>query len=632
MKSLFITVLNMSITGSFVILAIMLARLLIKKAPKKYSYVLWLIPAFRLICPFSFRSVFSIFNLNFWNVSSRKNTYAPTMNFVTENAEPYKPEYEYIIHHGVGGFSSYKVEPTYNMEEIIFYILSLIWIIGTAALLIYGLISYYNLKTKICDEVYLKDNIYVSKYISSPFVLGFIKPKIYIPEGIEESALSYVILHENCHIKKKDHIIKLISYLILCIHWFNPLCWLAFFEMTKDMEMSCDEKVLKENEGIKKNYSLVLLSFASGKKMGFTSPIAFGETSVKSRIKNVLSYKKPIFITAAAAAVILSVIAVVFASNPATQKLKELVPVASTKKCSSYAWIVGTDYNTNRVWYQHDEKFADELEDIEISLNPLADSEKEVGNFVLAVSNKGETYEKDYVYINFSKDYTKVWINDIHLNAETESSEVYKVLNPQKVKVIIESTRDGYYQNYVNIMKLENDFTLERAENEIIEIFIDKSELPELNEIPSDDEDPIVMYEFENDGLLVYDGETSNIYLKYLLRLNDSSEIRFDFRTVYDVPDENEKILIYGEYHHYFGIYESKPFGDYLKALDNKVYDGEKVTENGIRNVGNMGVIELLGIGRSAHIEAYMDEKIYEGIENHIRFNLDVPCYVVKPK
>ena len=494
------------------------------------------------------------------------------------------------------------------------------------------MINYLSVKTKVEVSEHYTDNVYKNKNISTPFVLGFIKPNIYLPYNLGEEVSPYVLAHENYHIKRKDHIIKLLAYVVLSAHWFNPFCWLAFFEMTKDMEMSCDEKVLKENEGIKKNYSLVLLSFATGKKMSFTSPIAFGETSVKSRIKNVLSYKKPIFITAAAAAVILLVIAVVFASNPATQKLKELVPVASTKKCSSYAWIVGTDYNTNRVWYQHDEKFADELEDIEISLNPLADIEKEVGNFVLAVSNEGETYEKDYVYINFSKDYTKVWINDIHLNAETESSEVYKVLNPQKVKDIIENTRGGYYQNYVNIMKLENDFTLERAENEIIEIFIDKSELPELNEIPSDDEDPIVMYEFENDGLLVYDGETSNIYLKYLLRLNDSSEIRFDFRTVYDVPDENEKMLIYGEYHHYFGIYESKPFGDYLKALDNKVYDGEKVTENGIRNVGNMGVIELLGIGRSAHIDAYMDEKIYEGIENHIRFNLYVPCYVVKPK
>lgn len=636
MKSLFISVLNMSITGSVVILAVVLGRFILKKAPKKYSYILWLIPAFRLICPFSFRSALSIFNFSFFNVTSRKNTYIPTMNFVSESLEPTVRETENIVY--AGGFASgtYEVESVYSSEEIIMLFLAGVWLVGALALFVYGIISYRNIKTCIGASDYYKENIYINKYISSPFVLGFIKPEIYLPYSLDEADYAYVLAHEGIHINRKDHIIKLAAYFILCVHWFNPLCYLAFFLMSKDMEMSCDERVLRENEGIKKNYSITLLSFASGKKFSLTSPLAFGETSVKSRIKNVLGYKKPVFAASAAGVLLLAVIIVLFMSNPSVKKLKEIAPMVSTEKYTDYEWVVGTNYNTHALWYGQWESFVDELEEIEIYSEPLkiAENKKDDDNFVLAVSINGEIYEKNYIFINFSKDYTEVWVNDVHLNDKTENSDVYKVKNPQRVKEIIESTRDTYYQNYLNILYLENDFTVEKADNKIIEIFIDKNQLPQLSEIPSDrDEGPTVMYEFENDGILVYDGDNSDIYLKYILRTDNGGKnmLRFDFRTVYDIKN-CDNILIYGDYQYYYGLYESKPFGDYLEAFDNIVYDGGSEIENGIENVGNIGPTDLMGIGRSAHIEVYMDEEVYSNINDYIKFYIDSPSYNLKAK
>lgn len=637
MKSLFITVLNMSITGSFVILAIMLARLLIKKAPKKYSYVLWLIPAFRLICPFSFRSVFSIFNLNFLNVSSRKDTYAPTMNFVSESVEPTRRRTESFIY--PGGFSSgtYEVSNNYSTEENLMNVLALIWIIGAFFLLVYGMINYLSVKTKVEDSEHYTDNVYKSKNISMPFVLGFIKPNIYLPYNLGEEVSPYVLAHENYHIKRKDHIIKLLAYVVLSVHWFNPFCWLAFFEMTKDMEMSCDEKVLKENEGIKKNYSLVLLSFATGKKMSFTSPIAFGETSVKSRIKNVLSYKKPIFITAAAAAVILLVIAVVFASNPATQKLKELVPVASLRKCNNYNWAAGEGYNTWLIRQMEYESFFDELEDIEISLNPISEDLSESrpnDNYITALDLNGRGFQS-FININFNSDFSEVWINENNLTKGNTNSRTYKVLNPEKVKTLIEQTKEQYYHNYLNVYNLEKGFNVIKNGVETIEIHVDKSSLPKLNEIPmQEDGKPFTRYPIENGGLLVYDSEVADVYLTYIMRRYnaDINLLQFEFKTVYNIPKESMSIPVFYDYESLYGVYYSKPRGLYLTASDNILYDSKESIENGIENVGPRGTIEFMGMGITAHLDAYMNVEIYENAEDYFKFYIDVPIYEITPK
>ena len=470
-----------------------------------------------------------------------------------------------------------------------------------------------------------------------PFVLGFIKPNIYLPYNLGEEVSPYVLAHENYHIKRKDHIIKLLAYVVLSVHWFNPFCWLAFFEMTKDMEMSCDEKVLKENEGIKKNYSLVLLSFATGKKMSFTSPIAFGETSVKSRIKNVLSYTKPIFITAAAAAVILLVIAVVFASNPATQKLKELVPVASLRKCNNYNWAAGEGYNTWLIRQMEYESFFDELEDIEISLNPISEDLSESrpnDNYITALDLNGRGFQS-FININFNSDFSEVWINENNLTKGNTNSRTYKVLNPEKVKTLIEQTKEQYYHNYLNVYNLEKGFNVIKNGVETIEIHVDKSSLPKLNEIPmQEDGKPFTRYPIENGGLLVYDSEVADVYLTYIMRRYnaDINLLQFEFKTVYNIPKESMSIPVFYDYECLYGVYYSKPRGLYLTASDNILYDSKESIENGIENVGPRGTIEFMGMGITAHLDAYMNVEIYENAEDYFKFYIDVPIYEITPK
>ncbi|MBO7739533.1 MAG: hypothetical protein J6S18_04100, partial [Oscillospiraceae bacterium] len=322
MESVFSLILNMSLTASWVIAAILLIRLLLKKAPKKYSYALWLVAAFRLVCPVSIESAFSLFNLRF----SLGKTVGVTLRDVpTHSVSDYIPPAQNvtvtpdIIPNPTPGFAdnlpvvpSVPAAPTVTEPAItLMGILAVIWCAGTAALLIYGVVSYIKLKRQMSTAVLLEDNIRQAAGIRSPFILGFIRPKIYIPYHLSDAELSYVLAHERYHLKRGDHIVKPLAFLILVIHWFNPLVWLAFHLMVKDMEMSCDEKVLAQDESIRKDYSSTLLSFAAGRSFPAPSPLSFGEGSVKSRIKNVLNWKKPaLWLTAAAIIICIAVIAI----------------------------------------------------------------------------------------------------------------------------------------------------------------------------------------------------------------------------------------------------------------------------------------------------------------------------------
>ena len=327
MEAVFSKLLDMSLTAAYVIVAILLIRLLLKKAPKKYSYVLWLVAAFRLVCPVSVESAFSLFNLKFdlgktVGVTLRDvpehsiSDYIPPVQNVTVPAPTHTPD---IIPSPTPGFvenipviPSTPAAPTVTEPAItLMGVLAIIRCIGIAALLIYGVVSYIKLKRQMSTAVLLEGNIRQASGIRSPFILGFIRPQIYIPYHLSEAELSYVLAHERYHLKRGDHIVKPLAFLILVLHWFNPLVWLAFHLMVKDMEMSCDEKVLSQDESIRKDYSSTLLSFAAGRSFPAPSPLSFGEGSVKSRIKNVLNWKKPaLWLTAAAIVICIAVIAI----------------------------------------------------------------------------------------------------------------------------------------------------------------------------------------------------------------------------------------------------------------------------------------------------------------------------------
>jgi beta-lactamase regulating signal transducer with metallopeptidase domain len=312
-ESIFLKILNMSITASYVILAVLAIRLFLRKAPKKYSYLLWSVVGFRLICPVSFSSVVSI--LNTLDLSNAQTSSA-ALNYIPRDiGHMANPRVTIGVPFVNSAISDSLPAPapmaSVNPLQVWITIGTVLWCVGIAALLIYSVVTYLKIKGRMATAVFMDTNVYESDQIRSPFILGFIRPKVYIPFGLSEKEKDYILRHEAYHIRRGDHLIKPLAFLILVIHWFNPSTWLAFALMTKDMEMSCDEKVLSvTGPGIVRDYSLSLLSFAANLRFPCASPLAFGETGIKQRVKNVLNFKKPkVWVIIIAALLCIAVIA-----------------------------------------------------------------------------------------------------------------------------------------------------------------------------------------------------------------------------------------------------------------------------------------------------------------------------------
>lgn len=320
MQDLFIRVLNMSITASYVVLFVCIIRILLKKVPKVFSYSLWSVVLFRLICPISFSSFFSLFGrLGRINV---QHSSLGALEYIPSNIGMMKqPQVELGVN-SVNKVVNNLLPPAVNYAsinpmQVYILLITIIWIAGICLLLTYWVISYLTFKHRLSTAMLLRDNIYESDQITSPFVLGFLKPRIYIPVGINKDSLPIILKHEQTHIARFDHVIKLIAFLVLTIHWFNPLIWCAFRLMTKDMEMSCDEKVIKElGKYIKVDYSNALLNFALKKQITSGSPLAFGESNTKERIKNVMNYNRPAFWFIIATIIVCLGVVIVSIANP----------------------------------------------------------------------------------------------------------------------------------------------------------------------------------------------------------------------------------------------------------------------------------------------------------------------------
>ena len=310
MEAIFIKLLNMSITASWLILVVVLLRLIFGRTSKSIRCILWALVGIRLVCPFSFESYLSL-------VPSAQ-TVSPDILYAQT------PE----IHSGISVFNTYvnpviseSLAPTagasVNPMQVVSYIASIVWIAGMAAMVLYGAISYVRLRRKVTEAVPLRDNLWQSEAVISPFVLGFFRPRIYLPFHMDEEAMSHVVAHENAHIRRGDHRIKPIGFLLLTIYWFNPLIWLAYILFCRDIELACDERVVKKMPvDDKKAYSKALLTCSVSRRSIAACPLAFGEVSVKQRIKNVLNYKKPAFWIIAVALASCIAVAVCFLTNP----------------------------------------------------------------------------------------------------------------------------------------------------------------------------------------------------------------------------------------------------------------------------------------------------------------------------
>ena len=325
LDDLFLTILNMSGTGAVVICVVLLLRLALKRAPKKYSYWLWSAAAFRLVCPVSWKSVFSIFSL------------APAQPVVTASERlPAAGSIQYIPP-DIGMMAQPRVtlpipqlsealnealpaaDPlsSVNPMQVWTFLGAWLWLLGLAALLTWGVVSYARLARRLRTAVRLEEGVFQSEAVGSPFLMGYLRPRIYIPYGLEGERLDYVLAHERFHIARRDYLVKLLAFLILAVHWFNPLAWLAFYLMGRDMELRCDEAVLGRTPAKPADYSETLLSFAAGGRFPRPGPLAFGETGVKARIKNALRWRQPrLWVTVAAAILVILAVAAC-AANPA---------------------------------------------------------------------------------------------------------------------------------------------------------------------------------------------------------------------------------------------------------------------------------------------------------------------------
>ncbi|MEG1548427.1 MAG: M56 family metallopeptidase [Clostridia bacterium] len=314
MREAFIEILNMSITGGYVILFVLLVRLLLKRMPKALSYMLWAVPFLRLILPFSIESSFSLVPMAAKPISQgillapipKINSNIPAIDNAINSILP-----------------APAIGASMNPLQLITFIAGIVWLVGAAALMIYGITSFIRLSRSLKGATHESGNIYIADNLRTPFVMGLIKPKIYLPNVLGGEERQYVLLHEHIHIKRLDYVWRLISFMALCLHWFNPLVWIAYIMTNRDMEFSCDEAVIKMlGSNIKKEYSSSLLYMASGMKLRLGMPIAFDDGNVKGRVKNVLNYKKPAFWMIIVAVLAVVIVGIGLLCSPKNRRLK----------------------------------------------------------------------------------------------------------------------------------------------------------------------------------------------------------------------------------------------------------------------------------------------------------------------
>ena len=312
MEVLLLKLLNMSITASWLVLAVVVLRLLLKKAPRAFIVVLWAFVGIRLICPFSFDSVFSL-------IPSVETIPQDIFYSPSPEIQSGVPVLNSVVNPVITDLFSPEPMTSVNPLQILAFAVSIVWIAGMAAMVLYTLISYFSIYRKVREAMPLRDNVFLCDTISTPFIFGIIRPRIYLPSDIKEEDIVYVIAHEKAHLKRRDHWWKPLAFLLLTVYWFNPVMWLAYILLCKDIEIACDEKVLR-NMGIesKKPYAHALINCSIPRKRIAACPLAFGEVGVKGRIQSVLNYKKPAFWILFVAVISCVVVAVCFLTNPET--------------------------------------------------------------------------------------------------------------------------------------------------------------------------------------------------------------------------------------------------------------------------------------------------------------------------
>jgi len=429
MYRLIFKILNMSITATFIALAVIFLRLLLRKAPKWISYALWGVVLFRLVCPLSFSSEFSLLGgigaqsaesgVVSYIPENLVHTTAPQVNMVFPGAN------ETINRSLPQGEEQLVADPL----EAPAAMATCLWLLGVAAMLVYSVSSYVLLKRRLSDATLLEGNVFETDAITSPFVCGMIKPRIYLPVGLSESERGYVLLHERTHIRRRDYFVKAMAFLALSIHWFNPVMWLSFRLMCRDMEMSCDERVARELDmDGRAGYSAALASLATGRPILAGSPLAFGESGAKGRIRNILNYKKPACRVVVAAVIACAAAAVLLLANPMkTLELPEADAVQSieTEQFNEYESL-GPVSITDRG-------------DLETVLSALSGAKKTLrqsvndypiqSNYLVIRLNLSEEHRTLFLYADGNAYYVEEPYVGVYKSNRDTSVAIYKIYN-----------------------------------------------------------------------------------------------------------------------------------------------------------------------------------------------------------
>lgn len=313
MAAVFLKLLNLSISASWLVLAVLVLRLVSKRSPKWMNVLLWGIVALRLMLPFSIESALSL-------IPSAETVSPAVVQFdpaptITSGVSVIDNAVNPALSEHFAAAPTASVNPLYVWTEIAGWV----WLIGLGAMLLYALVSYLRLRRRVSVSLCVRENIYLCDAISSPFILGVVKPRIYLPSGLDEVQRQNVLSHERAHLTRRDHWWKPLGFVLLAVYWFNPVLWLAYTLLCRDIELACDERVIRTmDESAVKTYSTVLLACSMPRKAVITCPLAFGEVGVKERVKNALRYKKPAFWVVAASVAVCIVVAVCFLTNPPT--------------------------------------------------------------------------------------------------------------------------------------------------------------------------------------------------------------------------------------------------------------------------------------------------------------------------
>lgn len=313
MAAVFLKLLNLSISASWLVLAVLALRLVSKRSPKWMNVLLWGIVALRLMLPFSIESALSL-------IPSAETVSPAVVQFdpaptITSGVSVIDNAVNPALSEHFAAAPTASVNPLYVWTEIAGWV----WIIGLGAMLLYALVSYLRLRRRVSVSLCVRENIYLCDAISSPFILGVVKPRIYLPSGLDEVQRQNVLSHERAHLARRDHWWKPLGFALLAVYWFNPALWLAYTLLCRDIELACDERVIRTmDESAVKTYSTVLLACSMPRKAVITCPLAFGEVGVKERVRNALHYKKPAFWVVAASVAVCIVVAVCFLTNPPT--------------------------------------------------------------------------------------------------------------------------------------------------------------------------------------------------------------------------------------------------------------------------------------------------------------------------